>query len=117
MPTPASIARHPVHPILVTLPIGLWVFSLVADLVFLAGWGNPIWKVVAWYAIGGGIAGAVLAAIPGFIDFRSITERRVRKVGLAHLTLNLIASGLFALSFGLRFLMPLEVLPVVISAL
>ena len=54
---------------------------------------------------------------PGFIDFRSITERRVRKVGLAHLTLNLIALGLFALSFGLRFLMPLEVLPVVISAL
>ena len=65
MSTPASVARHPLHPILIPLPIGLWVFSLVADLVFLAGWGGATWKAVAWYTMGGGIVGAVLAAVPG----------------------------------------------------
>ena len=29
MRTPASIARHPIHPMLVPIPIGLWIFSLV----------------------------------------------------------------------------------------
>lgn len=30
MSTPASVARHPIHAMLVPLPIGLWVFSFVA---------------------------------------------------------------------------------------
>jgi uncharacterized membrane protein len=29
MKTPASIAGHPIHPMLVAIPIGLWIFSLV----------------------------------------------------------------------------------------
>lgn len=33
MQTPASIARHPIHPMLVNFPIGLWNFSLVCDLI------------------------------------------------------------------------------------
>ena len=33
MRTPAQLAGHPIHPMLVTLPIGMWVFSLVADLI------------------------------------------------------------------------------------
>jgi uncharacterized membrane protein len=28
MASPASIKKHPVHPMLVALPIGLWVFAL-----------------------------------------------------------------------------------------
>ena len=39
MRTPASIAGHPIHPMLVTFPIGLWVFSLVADLIYAFGTG------------------------------------------------------------------------------
>jgi len=37
MRTPASIARHPIHPMLVPLPIGLWIFALVADLIHAGG--------------------------------------------------------------------------------
>lgn len=33
-PAPASIGKNPIHPILVPLPIGLWVFSLVSDVVY-----------------------------------------------------------------------------------
>ena len=34
MQTPANIARHPFHPMLVTVPVGLWVMSLVASMLW-----------------------------------------------------------------------------------
>jgi len=117
MSTPASVARHPLHPILIPLPIGLWVFSLVADLVFLACWGGATWKAVAWYTMGGGIVGAVLAAVPGLIDFFSITDRRAGRVALLHMICNGTALLLFVVSFVMRFRDPLGALPVVVAAL
>lgn len=117
MSTPASVARHPIHPMLVPLPFGLWVFSFVADLVFLFGWGGTAWKEVAWYTMGGGIVGAVLAAVAGLVDFFSITDRRVGRIALFHLICNSIALILFAVSFILRYRDPLGVGPVVVSAI
>src|SRR4029450_7439466 len=77
MSTPASVGGHPIHPMLVGLPIGLWIFSFVSDIGFLAGWAGRMWKIVASYTIAAGVVGALLAAVPGFIDFLSITDRRV----------------------------------------
>jgi uncharacterized membrane protein len=37
MRTPASISKHPIHPMLIVFPIGLWVFSL-ASLLCVSGW-------------------------------------------------------------------------------
>jgi uncharacterized membrane protein len=113
--TPASIRNHPIHPMLVAIPIGLWVFAVVADLVYLSGLGGAGWKDVARYTIGGGIVGALLAAVPGLVDLTSITDRRVRKIALTHLTVNLIAVALFAVSFWLRLTDPLGGIPVVVS--
>jgi uncharacterized membrane protein len=104
MSTPTSLARHPIHPILVALPIGLWVFSVVADLVFLLGWGAAVWKDVAFYTLGGGIVGALLAAVPGFVDFFSITDARAGRVALTHMAANLIALAIFVVSFLLRWI-------------
>ena len=41
MRSKASLAGHPIHPMLVPLPIGLWIFSLVCDAVFHAK-GDPL---------------------------------------------------------------------------
>ena len=60
--------NHPIHPMLIPLPIGLWIFSLAADIIFRAG-GNPSWSTVAYYSMAGGIVGAIIAAVPGFLDF------------------------------------------------
>lgn len=49
MRTPASIAGHPIHPMLVPIPIGLWIFSLVCDLIHAGGSSNPAWPTVALY--------------------------------------------------------------------
>jgi uncharacterized membrane protein len=115
MSTPASIKEHPIHPMLVSIPIGLWVFSMVADLLFLFGWGGPVWKDVARYAIGGGIVGALIAAVPGFIDFTSISDRRVGRVVVTHMATMLIVLALFGLSFWLRSVTPLGLWPLVVS--
>ena len=72
MRTPANIAKHPIHPMLVPIPIGLWVFSLICDLVFVFGGGSDNWAVVAYYTMVGGVIGALVAAVPGFVDMLSL---------------------------------------------
>ena len=79
MRTPANVAGHPIHPMLITLPIGLWVFSFVCDLFFVFGSGAPVWSTVALYTMAGGIVGALAAAIPGFIDLLSLPARAKRR--------------------------------------
>jgi uncharacterized membrane protein len=98
----ASIAKHPVHPMLVPLPIGLWVFSFVADVVFLVGWGGPVWNDVAFYTMVGGTIGALLAAPFGLLDFLSLQDRVTRRIGMLHMTLNLLVVATFAANIWLR---------------
>ena len=31
----AKLGKHPIHPMLVVFPIGIWALSLVGDLIFL----------------------------------------------------------------------------------
>ena len=98
----ASIGGHPIHPMIIPFPIGLWVFSLVADVIYL--WrGNPVWRdYVAFYTLLGGIIGAAAAAVPGLIDWLSLTDREVIKIANWHARLNVIALLIFAASFYLR---------------
>lgn len=102
MASPASIGGHPIHPMIIPFPIALWVFSLVADIIYL--WrGNPVWKdVVAFYALLAGTLGGLVAAVPGLIDWLSLTDRAVVKIANWHARLNVIALLIFAASFYLR---------------
>lgn len=118
MSSPASIGKHPMHPMLVVFPIGLWIFSFVCDLIHLLVSPNPIWSDVAFYCIGGGIVGALLAAIPGFIDYLSLTDTRTKKIATYHLVLNLVGVVLFAANFGLRYAGDRGAsLPIILSAI
>lgn len=101
MKSRASIKGHPIHPMLVVFPIGLWVFSFVADL-FYVGTGNIVWSSVAYYAMAGGILGALAAALPGMVDLFSITTGQTRVIGLVHMSINLVVVVLFAINFWMR---------------
>ena len=105
MRTPASILGHPIHPMLVPIPIGLWIFSLVCDLVRAGGSGNPAWETVALYTMGGGIAGALLAALPGLIDLLSLPPGP-RRTAIAHMAINLTVVALYAVNFWMRISSP-----------
>ena len=102
MSSPASIAGHPIHPMLIPFPIALWFFSLIADLVYL--WrGNPVWRDwIAFYALLAGIIGAAAAAVFGIIDWLSIKDRETKRVADWHARLNVIALLIFIASFYLR---------------
>lgn len=101
MRSPASIAGHPIHPMLIPFPIGLWVFSLIADLIYV--WrDNPAWGWIGFYTLMGGIISAIVAAIFGIIDYFAIRNKSVARVAAWHARLNVLALLLFAASFYLR---------------
>ena len=101
MRTPANIARHPIHPMLVPLPIGLWIFSFACDVIALFVANPETWKTVALYAMVGGIIGALAAAIFGFIDLLSLPTG-IRGTGLMHMVINLTIVILFLVNAWLR---------------
>ena len=104
MRTPASIFKHPIHPMLIVFPIGLWIFSLACDLIRLAGVSGDAWSTVAFFSMIGGLVGALCAAVPGFIDllFYKGGAPPVRTIALAHMAINLTAVVLYAINIWLR---------------
>jgi uncharacterized membrane protein len=98
--TSARVAKHPIHPMLVVLPIGLWVTALVFDIIYAAT-GRPSMRTAAFWNVGAGVIGALLAAIPGFVDWLSLTGRAAR-LGTYHMLLNLGAVALFAVNWFVR---------------
>ncbi|MDF2465154.1 MAG: hypothetical protein K0Q43_3389 [Ramlibacter sp.] len=102
MRTPANIAGHPIHPMLVTIPIGLWVFSLVCDLIAMRSADAATWNVVALYALIGGIIGALAAALPGLIDLLSLRDKAIKKTALVHMAINLTVVALYVVNAWLR---------------
>ena len=118
MATPASIQKHPIHPMLIALPIGLWIFSLVCDVIYMMGWGGVVWSEMAFYTMAGGVCGALLAALPGYIDYRSITAPDVRRIGWWHMVINLSVVALFTVNALLRMgSEPGERLPFILSVI
>lgn len=101
MRTPASIAGHPIHPMLVPIPIGLWIFSLVCDLFHAGGSANPAWTTVAFYCMGGGILGALAAALPGLVDLLSLPAGP-RSTAIKHMAINLTVVALYVINFWMR---------------
>src|SRR5689334_2100197 len=98
MSSRVSIAGHPLHPMLVTIPIGLWIFSLVSDLVFVST-GDSRWETTAYFTLGGGIVGALLAALPGLLDLLGLHDARERRTGTIHLVLNLSIVAIQVVNF------------------
>ena len=105
MRTPASIAGHPIHPMLVPIPIGLWIFSFVCDLFHAGGSANPAWTTVALYTMGGGIVGALLAALPGLIDLLSLPAGP-QSTAIKHMAINLTVVAVYVVNFWLRLRAP-----------
>jgi uncharacterized membrane protein len=98
--TPARIGKHPIHPMLVVLPLGLWIAALAFDIVY-AVTGNPLWRTLAFWNIAAGIIGALLAAVPGFVDYLDL-EGRARRLATFHMVLNLAAVAIFAVNWYVR---------------
>lgn len=95
---------HPFHPVMVTVPIGAWLASVVFDIVALTGPEQESAFVTgAYWLIGIGIVGAVLAALFGLMDLLAIPRgTKAFRTALTHMTLNLVVVVLFVINFAIR---------------
>ncbi|MBV8933738.1 MAG: DUF2231 domain-containing protein [Kutzneria sp.] len=94
---------HPFHPILVTVPIGAWVASLVFDIAsHMVDDPGFLTKGSLWL-IAIGVIGALAAAMIGFLDLFAIpTGTTAFRTGLSHMTLNLLVTAAYVVNFFWR---------------
>ena len=82
---------HPLHPVLVTVPIGAFTSAVVLDLT-----GRE--QSAARTLVGLGLVSSVPTALAGLTDW-SDTRGAERRVGLAHLALNVVGLSVIAASW------------------
>jgi uncharacterized membrane protein len=100
-PSTAAIGGHPIHPMLVPLPIGFLVGTLLSDIAFWRT-GDLFWARASLWLVAAGVVTALLAAIFGLIDFSTIKRARAHTAGWIHIIGNLTAVALSAVSWFLR---------------
>jgi len=96
MKSKASIKSHPLHPILVSLPIAFFIGAFVFDLLSLIAGNRSFWQT-GYYAAIAGVIGAVMAAVPGAIDyfFTVPPKSSAKKRATQHAIINVINLALF----------------------
>jgi uncharacterized membrane protein len=123
VPSTVAIAGHPIHPAVITFPIGLLVSVLATDIAY---WllGDPFWARASFWLIVGGLVTGLVAAITGLLDFIRIGRVRKHTAGWAHMYANVTALVLTAINLGLRLGDPTEnvvftglIISVIIAAL
>lgn len=95
---------HPLHPILVHVPVAMWPSALIFDLLSHCGIGGNAIVRLSFYAIIFGLVASLGAVPTGLVDWTGIKkEKPAWKIGLYHMILNLLTAALFAINLGLRF--------------
>ena len=103
MKSRAHLKSHPIHPILVSFPIaffiGSWGFDLLA--YFLE---RPDFHNIAMYLEIAGIGLALIAAIPGIIDYMTVIppHSSAKKRGAKHGLINITVVIIFSIALYLR---------------
>jgi nitrite reductase/ring-hydroxylating ferredoxin subunit/uncharacterized membrane protein len=100
MKSKVNIKSHPLHPILIPFPIAFFTGTLICHLL---GWlmDKPDLLRTAYYLNAAGIGFALLAAIPGFIDFlytvppKSSGKKRAAKHGITNVIMLLFFIAAF----------------------
>lgn len=99
----ATALGHSIHPMVIVFPLALLVLSPVSDIVG-AITHDAFWLRAAFWLAFLGVISAVVAAVPGFIDWLAVPGgTRAKRVGVIHLAVNLTAVALFVISVILRF--------------
>jgi uncharacterized membrane protein len=98
----AKAFGHPVHPMLVVFPLGLFWTAIIFDIIRLIG-GNPTWGQVSFYLIAAGVIGGLVAAVFGLTDWLAIESGTPpKRIGAKHGLLNVLVVLLFAVSWWFR---------------
>src|SRR5690348_4770830 len=98
----ASIAGHPIHPMVIPFPIAFLVSAFVTDVIAWQS-GDAAWAIASMWLIGAAIVMALVAAVFGFTDF--LGDEKIRAISSAwhHMIGNLIAVVLALINFFIRY--------------
>jgi uncharacterized membrane protein len=100
-PSTVSVARHPLHPMLVHFPIALLIAALGTDGMY---WytGDPFWARMSHWLIGGGTAMGMLAAATGTVEL--LWERDIRTLtsGWSHFVAAMVMLAIASANWVLR---------------
>ncbi|MDB5097922.1 MAG: hypothetical protein JWM80_2343 [Cyanobacteria bacterium RYN_339] len=100
MKSKAEYRGHPIHPMLIGVPIGLWLASLVADVAYMFTYEAFYFSAAQW-TMGFGVLGALAAAIPGLMDYFGPVQRsaEARRTAFAHGGINLAVTMIYAVNW------------------
>jgi uncharacterized membrane protein/nitrite reductase/ring-hydroxylating ferredoxin subunit len=99
----AHIKNHPLHPILVSFPIAFLTGAFLSDVIFLFAYPFFFFRMATCLEIAG-ILFAVLAAVPGIIDYVAVVppESSAKKRATKHALLNFAMLLVFTIALLLR---------------
>ncbi|HEU5453542.1 MAG TPA: DUF2231 domain-containing protein, partial [Terriglobales bacterium] len=99
----AHIKSHPIHPMLVAFPIGLFITSFAFDLIGFLRPDNGL-ATAGWYCAVAGLFAGAAAAIAGATDLFGVVpaQSSARKRGWTHGILNSVVMALFIASVVYR---------------
>lgn len=85
----AQIARHPIHPMLVPIPITCFIGALLTDIVYYAT-AEMMWADFSAWLLIVGLIGGVLAGLAGLTDFLGNRLIRTQAPAWPHLLGNVL---------------------------
>ncbi len=96
MRSKAHLGSHPIHPMLVLFPLGLWITSFIFDVIGVATRNELLWAA-GFYCIIAGCIGAAAAAVAGAVDLFGVVPEKSsgRRRGYMHAGLNTLVLLLF----------------------
>jgi uncharacterized membrane protein len=92
-PSTASIAGHPLHPMLVPFPIVCFVGALATDLAYWRT-ADIMWANFSAWLLAAGLLFGAFAALAGLIDFWSNRRVRAQAPAWPHMLGNILALAL-----------------------
>jgi uncharacterized membrane protein len=102
MESKAKLAGHPIHQMLIVLPLGLLVMAVLFDIIRMFT-GVTALATASYYNILAGVISGLVAAVFGLVDWLAIPQNtRAKSVGMWHGLGNVLVVVLFAVSWWLR---------------
>lgn len=102
MESKAKVLGHPIHQMLIVLPLGLLTAAVLFDIIYYVT-GRASLTTVSYWNIAAGIVSGLVAAVFGFIDWSKIPKNtRAHHIGMLHGGGNVVVLALFAASWMFR---------------
>ena len=102
-----AVARHPLHPMLVTFPIAFYIGALGADAAF---WftGDDFWARGGLWLLGAATLMGILAGIAGTVELLWVPDIRHRAAAWSHFVVAVMLLSVGAINWLFRLREPID---------